>query len=67
MEPQTKKFALGGELNLQTNRVEELGVYISPYVRFHTFGVNWQVKTDFNVVTQVRTFFTGYLDVNASF
>jgi hypothetical protein len=66
-EPQTKKFALGGELNLQTNRVEEFGVYISPYVRFHTFGVNWQVKTDFNVLTEARPFFTGYIDINASF
>jgi hypothetical protein len=65
--PQTKKYAVGAELNLQTNKNENFGIYASPYVGFHTLGVNWSFKVDINALSEVRGFVTGYLNVNASF
>jgi hypothetical protein len=66
-EPATKYWAVGTELNIQSNRDEELGVFISPYVDFFTSGIVWEIKVDVNVFSQVREPVTGYLNINASF
>ncbi len=65
--PETKNFGLGGELNIQTNSVEEFGVFISPYAELYTRGIIWKLKIDFNVLSETRDLITGYLNINASF
>jgi hypothetical protein len=66
-EPQTKNYAVGTELSLQTNKTENFGIYVSPYVDFYTLGMTWSFKIDINAVSEVRGFVTGYLNVSASF
>jgi hypothetical protein len=65
--PQTKNYSFGAELNLQTNKAEAFGIYVSPYVGFYTLGMNWSFKVDINAASDVRSFVTGYLNVTASF
>jgi hypothetical protein len=66
-EPATRYWAAGTELNLQSNKDEDLGVFISPYISLFTSGIVWKIKVDFNVSSETREFLTGYLDINASF
>jgi len=66
-EPETSFFSGGSELNIQTNKEESFGVYLSPYIRIFTSGVIWKVKIDFNLLSEHRDFITAYLNVKASF
>ncbi len=65
--PEASYFSGGGELNIQTSRVDPIGVYISPYVSIFTSGVTWKIKVDVNLLSQSRDFLTAYLNINASF
>jgi hypothetical protein len=65
--PLESNFSTGGELNVQTNSQEPVGVYLSPYISVYTAGVTWKLKVDFNLISQARNFFTAYLNINASF
>ena len=65
--PEAGNFSTGGELNIQTNSQEPVGVYLSPYISVYTAGVNWKVKLDFNLISQARDFITAYLNISASF
>ena len=65
--PEAGNFSTGGELNIQTNSQEPVGVYLSPYVSVYTAGVTWKVKLDFNLISQARDFITAYLNISASF
>jgi hypothetical protein len=66
-EPESSYFSAGGELNIQTNKTEEFGIFLSPYFSFITLGINWKVKVDFNILGESRDFVTAFLNVNASF
>ncbi|MBN2322927.1 MAG: hypothetical protein JXQ30_04270, partial [Spirochaetes bacterium] len=65
--PKASTFSTGGELNIQTNSVETMGIYLSPYISVYAAGVTWKVKIDFNLVTQAKDFVTAYLNISASF
>jgi hypothetical protein len=65
--PAESAFSAGGELNLQTNRLEPVGVYLSPYISVYAAGVTWKVKVNFNLISQIRDFVTAYLNISASF
>lgn len=65
--PEESSFSGGGELNVQTNSQEPVGVYLSPYIKVFSSGVTWKVKVDFNLISQARNFMTAYLNINASF
>jgi hypothetical protein len=65
--PKASTFSTGGELNIQTNSVETLGIYLSPYISVYTAGVTWKVKIDFNLISQAKDFVTAYLNISASF
>jgi len=65
--PEARYFSTGGELNIQTNKLETLGVSLSPYISIYTSGVTWKAKIDFNVLSESRDLITGYLNIQASF
>jgi len=66
-EPETSYFSGGGEVNIQTNRYENFGIYVSPYVSVYTSGLTWKVKVNFNLISESRDFITAYLNIKASF
>lgn len=66
-EPEASNFSGGAELNIQTNKLETLGIAVSPYVSIFTSGVTWKIKVDINVLTQSRDLLTAYLNIKASF
>jgi hypothetical protein len=65
--PETRYFSAGGELSIQTNKLEDLGVSLSPYISLYSSGVKWKLKVDFNVLSESRDLVTGYLNIQASF
>ena len=65
--PEGSNFSGGAELNIQTNKLETLGVAVSPYISIFTSGVTWKIKVDINAVTQSRELLTAYLNIKASF
>jgi hypothetical protein len=65
--PAAKYFSTGGELNIQTNKLETLGVFFSPYISINSAGIIWKVKVDFNVLSESRDLVTAYLNIRASF
>ncbi len=66
-EPEARYFSTGGELNIQTNKTDALGVYISPYISIFTSGLTWKIKVNFNVVSETQDLITAYLNIKASF
>jgi len=66
-EPEASYYSGGGELNIQTNKLETFGVSLSPYISIFTSGLTWKIKVDFNFLTQSRDFITAYLNIVASF
>ena len=65
--PEGSNFSGGTELNIQTNKLETLGVAVSPYISIFTSGVTWKVKVDVNVISEYRDLLTAYLNITASF
>ena len=66
-EPEARYFSTGGELNIQTNKLDALGVSISPYISIFTSGLTWKVKINFNVLSETRDILTAFLNIKASF
>ena len=62
-----EKVIAGGEYNIQTNKTDDFGIYLSPYVSLYTSGLAWKIKLDFNLISESRDFITAYLNLQSSF
>jgi hypothetical protein len=65
--PEKGAFSPGGEFNIRTNAADDLGVSLSPYVSVYSSGIVWKIKAEFNVISQSRDLFTGYVSLQSSF
>jgi hypothetical protein len=66
-EPEAQFFSLGGAINLQTNDLEPLGVFVSPYVDIFTSGLAWKIKLDINILSKREELVTGFVSARISF
>jgi len=65
--PEQKKYAIGGELNVQTNTLETLGVFFSPYIQVNASGVAWKIKLDINALSDSREIVTALINIQSAF
>lgn len=65
--PEARYFSVGGEFNMQTNKTEPYGIFISPYINIFASGLAWKLKLDFNILSQLDELLTAYVNVSASF
>jgi hypothetical protein len=65
--PDKGAFSPGGEFNIRTNSADDLGISLSPYVTIYSSGIVWKIKAEFNLISQSRDLFTGYINLQSSF
>jgi hypothetical protein len=65
--PEQKRYAIGGELNVQTNTLETLGVFFSPYIQVNASGVAWKIKLDINALSDSREIVTALINIQSAF
>ena len=60
-------FTTGGEFNIRTDSLDDLGVSFSPYISIFSSGLTWKIKVDLNLLSQSRDLFSAYLNLQSSF
>jgi len=65
--PEERKYAIGGELNVQTNSLETLGVFFSPYIQVNASGVAWKIKIDINALSDSREIVSALINIQSAF
>ncbi len=66
-EPEARYFSIGGAFNVQTNNIETLGVFFSPYINIFASGLAGKIKLDINILSKREELVTGYVVANISF